>query len=117
MLKCEEAQSQKIAVFEVEVNALHIMQALETYHSDLQVRRLKHMSVAQWATRLWLNSLPAGTMLVHVYNFSVRDLASVRPAFKNVFNKVPQIPIDSVVYKHTLTRNGLESMLPLSRRV
>lgn len=45
----EEARSLRRRDFKVEANAFYYMQVPGIYYSDLQVMRLKHMSVAECA--------------------------------------------------------------------
>lgn len=52
MVEDEEAQSQKLAVFELKAIALHYVAALGIYQSDLQLKHLKHFSVAEYAHSL-----------------------------------------------------------------
>lgn len=79
-----KVQSQRTPVFKLGANALHYVPVPSIYHSNLRLKRLKHISLVKCGILIWQQGLPAGEMFVCMEYMGVRDVASVHSAFINV---------------------------------
>lgn len=97
MVNGENVKSQRISVFEMEVNALQCMLSQSIYQDDLRVKPLQHTSVAESTSKFRQKAWPAGAMLGRVDYVGLQDLARVYPGSTNMIYFEPWLSIVKVV--------------------
>lgn len=82
------------------------MQASGICNSDLQVKWLQHLSVAECVIQFWRKGLSASEMLRCVHSMGVQDAVGAHPGSTNVDSNVPLLSIDDLVYGDMLPENA-----------
>lgn len=103
VVEAEQARSHTTTVFKVEANTLPYVRAAGIYYRYLLVKRLKDMSVTEYAIQIGRKCVSAGEMLGRVDYTGVLDVASAHHGFTNMASNVSQIFVDDVVHGNNLT--------------
>lgn len=86
-------------------------------HSDLQIKRLKHMPDDECVVLFWRKGLAGGKMFGRVDYIGVLDATNTPPRFTTVLNNVPRISVDKFVDRYYLTEWLKVGLRPELKRV
>lgn len=86
----------------MEADKLHYVQATRMYPSDLYVKSLKNMFVAECAILFWQIGLSGVQMLGSVNYMDFWHVAIANPGLTNVLNTVSHVSVDESVYENDL---------------
>lgn len=95
----------------MEAKLLHYVRVIGIYRKDEEVKSLRQMSYANWASHFWRKHLPAGNVLSFVDCRTLPDVKIACPSFTNVGTIKPEINVHEVVFGKDLMGNALKWML------
>lgn len=104
-------------IFKLKTSALHYLWGHGFYLSDLEVKDLKHVSVAEFIIHFWKKSSPACEMLCLVEYVSFRTVVSAHHRFTNMIRNMSRIFVDEVVQGRIWRKIAGSRCCNISRRV